>query len=157
MPDPYGGDGLLSPPTSASSPALSAVSASQRNTGLPVPRVHPLRPGSAKEIALINYLDEKILRITRRYAKKFSNESQDMDNTPGYTTYDQFVSDVDPLVDIVWISGTRKYTLHTCRAWLYSWIACWTVDQKSQVLVPHIHHSARLSVHCPTGFPFHVF
>ncbi|RVX66296.1 hypothetical protein B0A52_09727 [Exophiala mesophila] len=110
MAESYGGGGLLSPPVSASSPALSAASVPQRNTRLPIPRVHPLRPGSAKEIALINYLDDKILRITRRYAKKFSNENQDMDNTPGYTTYDQFVSDVDPLVDIVWISGTLSMT-----------------------------------------------
>ncbi|KAK5048982.1 hypothetical protein LTR84_005404 [Exophiala bonariae] len=68
--------------------------------------MHPLRPGSQKEIALINYLDDKLLRITRRHAKKFSNERRDNDDTPGYTTYDEFATDIEPLIDIVWISGT---------------------------------------------------
>lgn len=80
-----------------------------RNSTLPTPRSHPLRPGSQKEIALINYLDDKILRITRRYAKKFSNEMLDKDDARGYTTYDEFVSDADPLLEVVWISGTRKF------------------------------------------------
>lgn len=57
---------------------------------------------------MINYLDEKLLRITRRYAKKFSNEGRDNDDTPGYTTYDEFATDIEPLINIVWISGTRK-------------------------------------------------
>jgi len=101
--------GLASPPASAASPSPRNVSNATRSSSLPVPRVHRLRPGSQKEIALINYLDDKILRITRRYAKKFSNESRDQDDTPGYTTFDDFAADVEPLVNIVWISGTRKY------------------------------------------------
>ncbi|KIV86621.1 hypothetical protein PV11_02221 [Exophiala sideris] len=97
----------LSPPISAASPAAStAGSFIGRTSNLPTPRTHPLRPGSQKEIALINYLDDKILRITRRYAKKFSNEMVDKDDARGYTTYDEFVSDVDPLLDVVWVSGT---------------------------------------------------
>lgn len=108
--------GLTSPPASAASPALSTSSSLSRNSSLPTPRVHRLRPGSQKEIVLINYLDDKILRITRRYAKKFSNEGQDNDDTPGYTTYDEFATDVDPLVNVVWISGTRKFLCpgHQC-------------------------------------------
>lgn len=101
--------GLTSPPASAPSPALSNSSNLSRTSTLPVPRVHRLRPGSQKEIVLINYLDDKILRITRRYAKKFSNEGGDHDDTPGYTTYDEFATDVEPLVNVVWISGTRKF------------------------------------------------
>lgn len=99
---------LLSPPASAASPTPSASSVNGRSSTLPSPRAHRLRPGSQKEIALINYLDDRILRITRRYAKKFSNEGLEHDDTPGYTTYDEFVADADPLVDVVWISGTRK-------------------------------------------------
>jgi hypothetical protein len=101
--------GLTSPPDSAASPAPSNPSNASRNSTLPAPRVHRLRPGSQKEIALINYLDDKILRITRRYAKKFSNEGRDNDDTPGYTTYDEFATDVEPLVNVVWISSTRKF------------------------------------------------
>ena len=106
-PDP---DGLLSPPTSVASPATSTSTARSQNPTLPTPRSHRLPPGSQKEIALINYLDDRILRITRRYAKKFSNEGLDKDDTPGYTAYDQFVDDADPLLDVVWVSGTRKFS-----------------------------------------------
>ncbi|EHY54352.1 hypothetical protein HRR83_008065 [Exophiala dermatitidis] len=98
--------GLLSPPASAASPAASGTSYHNRTATLPTPRSHPLRPGSQKEIALINYLDDRILRISRRYAKKFSDEGLQNDDTPGYTTYDEFVADADPLVDVVWVSGT---------------------------------------------------
>ena len=116
MVDP-GMSSMLSPPESAPSPNPSSVSTTNQSRRLPTPRIHRLRPGSQKEIALINYLDDKILRITRRYAKKFSNENRDGDDTPGYTSYDQFVADVDPLIDVVWISGTRKSTAsfsHSC-------------------------------------------
>lgn len=105
--------GLLSPPASAASPAASGTSYHNRTATLPTPRSHPLRPGSQKEIALINYLDDRILRISRRYAKKFSDEGLQNDDTPGYTTYDEFVADADPLVDVVWVSGTRKFCM-TC-------------------------------------------
>ncbi|OCT44342.1 hypothetical protein CLCR_06229 [Cladophialophora carrionii] len=97
---------LPTPPASAASPTPSNWSTSSRVSSLPTPRTHRLQPGSQKEIALIIYLDNHILKITRRYAKKFSDEGLQNDDTPGYTTYDQFVADVDPLVDVVWISGT---------------------------------------------------
>lgn len=98
----------LSPPASAASPAPTTTSFTNQNPDLPAPRSHRLRPGSPKEIALINYLDDKILRITRRYAKKFSDEMASKDDAKGYTAYEEFVADVDPLVDVAWISGTRK-------------------------------------------------
>ncbi|OAP65001.1 hypothetical protein AYL99_00973 [Fonsecaea erecta] len=97
---------LPTPPASAASPAPSTASSGTRTSSLPTPRSHRLQPGSQKEIALINYLDDRILKVTRRYAKKFSHEGLEKDDTPGYTTYDEFVADVDPLVDVVWISGT---------------------------------------------------
>ena len=97
---------LPTPPASVASPTPSTAALGNRNWTLPTPRSHKLQPGSQKEIALINYLDNHILKITRRYAKKFSNEDISNDDTPGYTTYDQFVADADPLVDVVWISGT---------------------------------------------------
>ncbi|KIW94255.1 uncharacterized protein Z519_05571 [Cladophialophora bantiana CBS 173.52] len=97
---------LPTPPASAASHVPSTASIGTRTSALPTPRLHRLQPGSQKEIALINYLDDRILKITRRYAKKFSHEGPEKDDTPGYTTYDQFVVDVDPLVDVVWISGT---------------------------------------------------
>lgn len=98
----------LSPPASAASPTPTTTSFTSKNPDLPAPRSHPLKPGSPKESALINYLDDKILRITRRYAKKFSEEMASKDDAPGYTTYEEFVADADPLLDVAWISGTRK-------------------------------------------------
>ena len=97
---------LPTPPASTSSPALSNTSFSSLLSSLPAPRSRPLQPGSRKEISLINYLDKNILKITRRYGKKFSNEGIANDDTPGYTHYDQFVLDADPLVDVVWVSAT---------------------------------------------------
>ncbi|EXJ92058.1 hypothetical protein A1O3_00608 [Capronia epimyces CBS 606.96] len=104
--DSSGSHGLLSPPMSAASPVASTAPLWSRAATLPPPRSQPLRPGSQKEIALINYLDDRILTITRRYAKKFSDEGLENDDTPGYTTYDEFVADADPLVDVIWVSGT---------------------------------------------------
>ena len=82
------------------------MSISGRSSILPTPRSHRLQPGSQKEVDLIHYLDSHILKITSRYAKKFSNEGQVNDDTLGYQTYAEFVADVEPLVDVVWISGT---------------------------------------------------
>lgn len=96
---------LPTPPASAASPAPSTASLSSRAPSLPTPRSHRLQPGSQKETALINYLDNQILKITGKYAKRFV-EGPTNDKTPGYTTYDQFVADVGPLVDVAWISGT---------------------------------------------------
>ena len=104
MPHPSGAP-VLSPPASAS-PPISSVS--QHTSALPSTRAHPLTPGSSKEIALINYLDDKLLRITRRYAKKFSSEHSQLEESPGYTNFDEVVADLDVIFDIVWISGTRK-------------------------------------------------
>ena len=97
--------GLFSPIPSASSPPSSTAQGG--NGLLPPTRTHPLRPGSHKEIALINYVDDKMLRMTRRYAKKY-NEHQPNDDAPGYTSFDQVVEDLSVLFEVVWISGTRK-------------------------------------------------
>lgn len=103
---------MLSPPASAASPSSTNTNG-QRLTSrnLPTPRQHSLLPGSLKETQLIDYLDNHVLRVSRRYGKKFSNERTDNDDTPGYTSFDQVVADVDPLVDVVWISGTREFTI----------------------------------------------
>lgn len=97
--------GLPSPPVSASSPSGSV---SLGDAILPAARSHPLQPGSRKENTLINYIDEKILWITRRYAKKFTTEQSENDDAPGYTNFEQVVQDLDAVFEVVWISGTRK-------------------------------------------------
>jgi hypothetical protein len=101
--------GLLSPPASAASPTSSHVSSFATNSVLPAPRRHPLRPGSEKEISLINYIDGKMLRISRRYGKKFTEPESSHDDAPGYMSMQEIVADIDPLVDVVWVSGTRMF------------------------------------------------
>ncbi|KAI9872079.1 MAG: hypothetical protein M1830_002088 [Pleopsidium flavum] len=97
------------PPTLPSPPSSSITSLSQT---LPHPRAHPLKSGSAKESSFINYVDQGILNVTRRYAKKFS---AGLDNTPGdgddeagrgYENFGEVARDLEALVDVVWVSGT---------------------------------------------------
>jgi len=94
--------GLMSPAPSETS-VISAFSAE-----LPTPRSHPLIPGSPKETALINYLDDRILHITRRYAKSFAADGSERGNDAGYMNFHQVILDIEPVLDVVWISATRK-------------------------------------------------
>ena len=107
-------EGLISPPASAASPS-SGGSAPFTST-LPTPRRTPLKPGSEKEIALINYLDNRILRMSRRYGKKFA-DSDANDDSPGYTSMSQVVADADDVLQVAWISGTGKRVVKQHR-WL---------------------------------------
>ncbi|RMZ76019.1 hypothetical protein DV738_g5143, partial [Chaetothyriales sp. CBS 135597] len=93
----------VSTPVSSASPPLNGDIVS---TVLPPARRSPLRPGSQKEISLLFYLDNQTRRIQRRYGKKFPEFEEADDDAPGYTSIDQVVEDIDPLLDLAWISGT---------------------------------------------------
>ncbi len=100
-----------SQPPSLPSPAPSSPSSAKASSlsTLPIPRLHPLHPGSQKEIAFINYVDSKILRINRRYAKKFSSDRDEVgEEASGYDDFEDVVKDLDHVLDAVWVSGTRK-------------------------------------------------
>jgi hypothetical protein len=81
-----------------------------------------------KESALINHIDRQILRVNRRHAKKFSSfidehddDDDDDDRTPvqsreekaenGYESFREMVRDIEGIVDVVWVSGTRMFFL----------------------------------------------
>lgn len=103
----------LTPPDSAISPSPSTASGiANASRLLPTPRKHPLAQGSAKEINLIHYLDDQLLRVFRRYEKRLPEEQRTAtaapDDAPGYENMEQVIADLDPLVDVVWISHTRK-------------------------------------------------
>lgn len=67
---------------------------------LPSPRSSgPLKPGSRSESNLIIYLDDQLLQVSRKYAKKY--------HEGGYTTIKAIVEDLEQLVDILWVSSTR--------------------------------------------------
>ena len=98
-------------PPALPSPAPSSPSTARivSASTLPTPRVHPLKPGSQKEVAFINYVDSKILRINRRYAKKFSSDGGEGDEEArGYDDFEHVVEDLNHVLDAVWVSGTRK-------------------------------------------------
>ena len=107
---------MLTPPTSAASPSPSAASAlCQISRVLPTPRKHPLQSGSAKEVNLIHYLDDQLERVYRRHEKRLVPEQRTAaapskhDDAPGYESMEEVVQDLDPVVDIVWVSKTRKF------------------------------------------------
>jgi len=77
-------------------------------SGLPAMRKHPLVAGSQKEIAFIEHVDAKILHITRRYAKKFSGQDDSQDDASGYEDFGQCVQDLEAVLNLVWISATRR-------------------------------------------------
>lgn len=80
-----------------------------------------------KETTVINHLDKSILGINRRHAKKFSStygpqganaqggEGQDEgeggEKERGYESFKEMVRDIEGLVDVVWVSGTRMSSL----------------------------------------------
>lgn len=89
------------------SPALSQISVTPATIDdLPIPRTHPIPSGSSKETALINYIDNKLLHVTRRYNKSFAADATDKSKESGYVSFEQVISDLNPIVDVVWISAT---------------------------------------------------
>jgi hypothetical protein len=116
-----GPGGLLSPPPS------SVASASTAGSTLPSPRNHPLKSGSAKELAFRNYVDKHISSIQRRYTLKFSGEHDEADDMGGglasaaipgmpkrpstgtevgYESFREVARDIEKVVEVVWVSGT---------------------------------------------------
>ncbi|PYI04500.1 hypothetical protein BO78DRAFT_398940 [Aspergillus sclerotiicarbonarius CBS 121057] len=93
----------------SSAPSTTTTATSSTPSLLPQPRSHPLRPGSAKEATVINYIDTTLLRIARRHAKKFSSAFADP-NLPeserGYENFKEIGRDLEAVVDVLWVSGT---------------------------------------------------
>lgn len=78
---------------------------------LPTQRASPLKPGSSKESGFIEYVDRKLLNISRRYEKRFDAQlefSSDIGGR-GYERFVEVAKDLSAIVDVVWVSGTRKF------------------------------------------------
>ncbi|PPJ55173.1 hypothetical protein CBER1_05428 [Cercospora berteroae] len=108
--DSHAGGFMLSPPAS------STVS-SNINTRLPHPRGSPLRSGGSKESAFIRYVDQQMLHIQRRFAKRTSPQTyqlSDVDrdkadswgDVKGYASMKEACKEVEELLNVIWISGT---------------------------------------------------
>lgn len=141
------GGGFL-PPT-LPSPAPSTPRPSTPSL-LPKPRTHPLRAGSAKEATVINHIDTTLLRISRRHAKKFSSayykpddesnsnanyspesfsargygKGEEEGEVQGYESFKEVARDLEGLVDVLWVSGTRMYPLSLSSFFLYVLSEC---------------------------------
>ncbi len=102
--------GFLSQDVQGSSSPSFSVS-SNAVTNLPQSRSNPLKPGSSKESSFILYVDRKLLGISRRYEKRFNigveGELALTGEDRGYESFDEVAKDLENVVDVVWVSGTR--------------------------------------------------
>lgn len=109
---PSQGGFILSPPASS----VVSNSSSSKPT-LPHPRDTPLRPGGSKESTFIRYVDQQLLQIQRRFAKRTtpstdsSNESgfekgDAWGDVKGYSSMKGICRDVEELLSVIWVSGT---------------------------------------------------
>jgi hypothetical protein len=85
------------------------ASNSTAHATLPISREHPLKSGGAKESTFIRFVDQGILKIQRRYAKRGSEEADEGEkkDARGYETFTELAKDVERLIDLIWVSGTR--------------------------------------------------
>lgn len=91
------------------SPAPSAASSNrQGSSSLPHPRSKSLRPGSNKEDMVRRYVEERLLNTSRRYVKKFGQPELG-DSVVGYTSFSEVCKDLDSVINVLWLSGTRTY------------------------------------------------
>lgn len=97
------------PQKSLPSPAPSGTS-TRLASGLPHPRAHPLRAGSAKEDKIRVYIENQLMNINRRFVKKFQPPKPG-DDLVGYKNVGELCKDIEALVDIIWLSGTRTFGL----------------------------------------------
>lgn len=109
-PPAQSGGFILSPPPSVTSAITNA------NSELPHPRSTPLKPGGSKESAFIRFVDDRLLQIQRRFAKRETpsvngNDAQRdaaamWDSVQGYKSMREACKDLEELMGVVWVSGT---------------------------------------------------
>lgn len=114
--DPIPGGGGFIPPSAAigglPSPAPSSTAASGASSLglLPHPRSHSLLPGSDKEDMVRRYVEDRLLRASRRYVKKFAEPaSEHNEEAKGYQTFGEVCRDLGGVIDVLWLSATRAY------------------------------------------------
>ncbi|KAF4556077.1 Hypothetical protein D9617_1g079520 [Elsinoe fawcettii] len=113
------------------SPAPSSVASSRQSSALPLPRASPLKPGGSKESSFIRFVDQQILYIQRRFAKRDAgagfdlpevdeqgrsvdagiaaiklDKSEQWQDVPGYQNFAEAARNVEELMGVVWVSGT---------------------------------------------------
>lgn len=53
------------------------------------------------------YVEEQLLNASRRYVKKFGNAGNG-DTVVGYRSFSEVCKDLDSVVNVLWLSGTRE-------------------------------------------------
>jgi len=117
------------------SPPPSSLASSNASQALPHPRSTPLKPGGTKESSFIRHVDQQILHIQRRFAKRTAPtdgyvqetdeegrmieeiddpttksrlaRSEEWHDVRGYDSFAEATRDIEELVGVIWISGTR--------------------------------------------------
>lgn len=59
------------------------------------------------------YVEERLLHISRRYVKKFGDPEVGAD-VIGYKSFSEVCRDLDVVVNVLWLSGTREYKVLGC-------------------------------------------
>ena len=102
--------------TLPSPPASTIASSSVAPSILPSPRDHPLKPGSSKESNFIEYVERKLLEISGRYERRFNVASREHPErwehtvpSNGYENFGELAVDLENVIDVIWVSGTRMY------------------------------------------------
>jgi hypothetical protein len=92
-------------------PPASSVAPSQHASALPQPRRHPLKPGGPRESDLIRYLDHGVNSIQKRVDNRVTHRKTlpVMGEKEGYGAFADLAKDLDALVDVVWVSGSRMF------------------------------------------------
>lgn len=67
-----------------------------------------MQPGSNKEDMVRRYVEQQLMEISRRYVKKFGHPEPG-DTVVGYKSFSEVCRDLDGLVNVLWLSGTREY------------------------------------------------
>lgn len=88
-------------------PPASSVAPSSLTSPLPRPRRHPLKPGSPKESELIRYLDHGINNVQLHVDNRLQEADGATGAVEGYHHFGQVEKDLEPLIDVVWVSGSR--------------------------------------------------
>lgn len=55
------------------------------------------------------YVEDKLLYTSRRYVKKFGNPDPG-DTVVGFKAFGEVCKELDGIVNVLWLSGTRKPT-----------------------------------------------
>lgn len=119
--NPAGSGGFLPPSLPSPSPSTTSSQRNSSTNTLPHPRSHPLVAGSKKEDAARRYVENKLLQISRRFVKKFSvlpgeEDASEKLEVKGYANFAEVAKDLNEIVDVLWLSGTRKLPIVTWNA-----------------------------------------